>query len=91
MTDLLFVPAMASVSLFFVRIIKRDHKILIGPLLLLVQTVLISFYFEWYLPNFDQNSHWYTSDMKDVIYYFIGAILYFGLQHIAFKSKTKRA
>ncbi len=89
LTDFLFVPAMASAGLIFVRLLKRDHALLISPVLLLFQTGLISCYFEWYLPNSVQNNVRYTGDLIDVLIYFLGAVFYYILQQSTFKSLSR--
>jgi hypothetical protein len=91
LTDLLFVPAMASIALVVIRFLKQDSTLLISSVLLLFQTTLISIYFEWYLPNFDRNSDWYTGDLLDVLMYFIGAFFFYLLQRTSFKSPTNKA
>lgn len=78
-TDLLFVPAMGSFSLIFVRLIKREEQLTIPIGAVLFQTILISTYFEWYLP-FYSGKEGHTSDMIDILMYFIGAGLFLILQ-----------
>lgn len=77
-TDLLFVPAMCLFALFFIHYLKGMQ--LIPTWMILLQTVLISIYFEWYLPNTCISPPCYVSDYGDVIAYFIGAILFIGFQ-----------
>lgn len=72
-TDLLFIPAMGLFALIFVRFIKRDRTITIPWFYVLIQVVLVSLYFEWYLPNYSAKGlEWYTPDMIDVSMYFLG-------------------
>jgi hypothetical protein len=80
LTDILFIPAMALFGLIFGRFIKNDYTIKISPLLLLFQTILITFYFEYYLPFYSSRASEYTSDLWDVLMYFIGAVLFLLLQ-----------
>jgi len=80
LTDLLFIPAMALFALIFARLIKRDKKLTIQPFLLFFQTSIIALYFEIYLPFYSPRAGEYTSDMIDVMMYFIGAILFLLLQ-----------
>lgn len=80
LTDILFVPAMALFALIFARFFKNDPALKISPLLLLFQTVVIAFYFEYYLPNYSVRAVEYTSDLLDVVMYFIGAGLFLLLQ-----------
>ena len=80
LTDLFFVPAMGLFGLILVRLIKRDATLQISPLLLFFQTFLIALYFEWYLPFYSPRHTEYTSDLMDVLMYFIGAVLFLILQ-----------
>lgn len=80
LTDVLFVPAMALFALIFGRLIKNDQTLKISTLLLFVQTSLIAFYFELYLPFYSSRSAEYTSDLWDVLMYFIGAIIFVIIQ-----------
>lgn len=80
LTDLLFIPAMALFALIFIRIIKRNDKLKISPFLLFFQTGLIALYFEFYLPFYSPRATEYTSDMIDILMYFLGAILFLLLQ-----------
>ncbi|MGJ8661622.1 MAG: hypothetical protein ACSHXL_06265 [Bacteroidota bacterium] len=81
-TDLLFVPTMCLFALFFVRLLKRDQTLKISPALILIQVVLVSVYFEWYLPNYQNHVHPYTSDTLDIVMYIIGGIIFWRLQKI---------
>ena len=76
LTDLLFVPAMSLFALILVRAIKRDPQITISALLVFIQVVLISLYFEWYLPSRTA----YTADLIDVVMYLLGGILFLLIQ-----------
>ncbi len=80
-TDLLFVPAMCLFSLVFLRLLKRNPSLTIPWHYVLFQTLLISLYFEWYLPVTCTNAPCYVSDMSDVICYFTGAGLFLLLQN----------
>ncbi|MFT5859198.1 MAG: hypothetical protein ACI865_001298 [Flavobacteriaceae bacterium] len=88
LTDLLFVPVMATVALIIVRLIKRNQRIMINPRLVFLQTALISIYFEWYLPRYDSSSNVYTADLWDVVMYFSGAILFLLLQKKLFLASN---
>ncbi len=79
-TDLLFVPTMCVLALFFVRTLKRDPTITISPGLVFLQVALVSLYFEWYLPNFRANTHPYTSDYLDIWMYAFGGVLFLIIQ-----------
>lgn len=80
LTDLLFIPAMALFALIFARLIKRDKKLTIPPFLLFFQTSIIALYFEIYLPFYSSRASEYTSDIIDVMMYFVGAIVFLLLQ-----------
>lgn len=88
LTDLLFVPAMGFFALILIRIIKRDKTITISPLLVFIQVVLVSVYFEWYLPNYSpKRFEWYTSDLVDVAMYFLGGVIFLALQRFSITTK----
>ncbi len=78
-TDILFVPAMCSFSLIFTRMIKRDATLKVKWYLILLITVAISYYFEYYLPF--QPGNTYISDCLDLVCYSIGAVLYGVIQY----------
>ena len=84
---------MCTFALIGVRIIKRDAQALIPWYFVLIQTVLVAIYFEWYLPVFHGKPGWYTSDKMDVVMYFIGAFLFLTIQYyfLSSESKTVRA
>ena len=88
LTDLLFVPAMATIALIIIRFMKRNQRIVIDAKLIFLQTALISFYFEWYLPSYGPNSHWYTGDLWDVLMYFCGAFIFLLLQRYFFLARN---
>ncbi len=73
LTDLLFVPAMSLFALIFVRLLKMSAKIKISPLLILTQVLLVSLYFEVYLPKITS----YVSDPIDILMYVLGGFIFF--------------
>jgi len=80
-TDLLFVPAMGLFALIFVRLLKHDNTIKIPWFYVLAQVILVSIYFEYYLPNYSSmRMEWYTPDMIDVTMYFLGGGLFLLIQ-----------
>lgn len=78
-TDILFVPAMCTFALIFTRIIKRDTTLKVQWYLVVLITIAISYYFEYYLPF--QPGNTYISDGLDVVCYAIGAILFGVIQY----------
>jgi len=80
LTDLLFVPAMSLFALILIRKIKKDDCLRIPFWTVLLQVVLVSIYFEYYLPVFRSHVHPYTSDPIDVVMYFLGGFLFMALQ-----------
>jgi len=77
LTDLLFVPAMCTFGLIAVRLIRRDWTLQLTWWHVFVQVVLVSIYFEVYLPK---NHPQYTADLWDVVMYFLGGGLFLILQ-----------
>lgn len=77
LTDLLFVPAMCTFGLIGVRILKRDKFLFLEWWHVLTQVILVSWYFEWYLPK---SNPIYTGDLWDVVMYFLGGIIFLGIQ-----------
>ncbi len=76
LTDLMFVPTMGIFALIVVRYLKRDSTIRIPAFVVFVQVVLVSMFFEWYLPNYSGKVGWYTADMVDVLMYFFGGFIF---------------
>lgn len=87
LTDLIFVPTMCCFALIFVRILKRDTTITISPVLVLMQTLFVSIYFEWYLPTYKGRIGWYTSDPWDIVMYFCGAFLFLVIQRYSISPR----
>jgi amino acid permease len=80
LTDLLFVPAMSLFALILIRRFKKDESLQIPRLTVFAQVVLISIFFEYYLPTYRSHIHPYTSDPVDVLMYFTGGVLFLVLQ-----------
>lgn len=78
LADLLCMPIVLSIILFFIRWVKKDEgkKLSIGTIMLICLYWMI--YFEYYLP---MNDTQYTSDIGDVILYFVGALSFIYWQH----------
>lgn len=81
LTDVLFVPAMCTFALILTRIFKQNNLLIIPWYYVLIQTLGIAIYFEWYLPNYPINGNQYTADIKDVYAYILGAVVYLFVQH----------
>lgn len=77
LTDLLFVPAMCTFGLIWVRIIKRNSELNIKWWHVFAQVVFVSWYFEWHLPSVDPK---YTSDPIDAAMYFAGGFIFLAVQ-----------
>ena len=71
LTDLLFVPAMSLFALIIIRFIKRDSELKVHWLSVGIQVILVSIYFEWYLPNNSPKGHIHIADWVDCIMYII--------------------
>jgi hypothetical protein len=80
-TDLLFVPAMSLFSLIVIRFFKRDPSLTIPWQSVAIQVVLVSFYFEWYLPNNSPEGHVHISDAVDCLMYGLGGLIFLGWQY----------
>lgn len=76
LTDLLFVPAMSVFALIIIRFLKRDSTLTIHWLSVALQVVIVSIYFEWYLPNNAPAGHIHVSDWIDCLMYAIGGVLF---------------
>lgn len=76
-TDLLFVPAMSTVALIGVRYLKKDWQLLIPWRYVFLQALIVSVYFEWYLPESDPK---YTADPWDSVMYIVGAFIFLRIQ-----------
>lgn len=80
LTDLLFVPAMSLFALIVLRTIHRNSTITIHWLAVLTQVILISIYFEWYLPNNSPEGHLHVSDWIDCLMYTLGGSAFILIQ-----------
>ena len=75
-TDLLAVPVIANLGLWFQRIIAGKRSIYVlkpGHVIFIV--VYISLVFEWLLPKYDPQK--YTGDWLDVLLYILGGLFFF--------------
>ena len=72
LTDLLFVPAMCLFALIVLRFLKRDSTLTISWLAVMIQVVVVSLYFEWYLPKYPPEGHTHIADIVDCLMYTLG-------------------
>lgn len=79
-TDLLFVPAMCLFALLVLRCLKRNRTLTIPWFAVLIQVVLVSLYFEWYLPMYPPKGHTHVADVFDCLMYVLGGIGFLILQ-----------
>ncbi len=82
-TDYLFIPLLLMFSLWLTRVVKRDVTIKLTLPMIVISVILISFIFEYYLP---QTSLLYTADKIDVLMYLLGGVSYYYIQNRIFES-----
>lgn len=73
LNDLLCLPIILSITKFVLKIITKKN-FNISLLCILAIATFYSIYFEWYLPKHNER---YTSDLIDIILYFIGGLVYY--------------
>lgn len=76
LTDFLFLPVLCLTALVVIRYLKRDTQLQIPVSYVFVQALIISLYFEWYLPAYPIGQNQYTGDIIDAGMYFSGALVY---------------
>lgn len=79
-TDLLFVPAMCLFALIILRFLKRDPQLTVHWSAVLAQVILVSVYFEWYLPTYPPVGHMHVADFVDCVMYLIGGVCFILIQ-----------
>lgn len=72
--DLVCLPLALGVITYIIRWLKKDVFFELSFVFVILLSGFYSFYFEYYLPQFDSR---YTGDWIDVILYFSGAFAYF--------------
>lgn len=72
--DLVCMPVVLCLSLFFVRKVKKDEHIMLTIPMILFMICLWGFYFEMYLPS---RNPVYTSDPIDGLMYLVGGITFY--------------
>ncbi len=75
--DFLCMPIVLSSCLAIVRIIKKNETLYVPLTVVLGLTIYFSIYFEWLMPLLNTR---YTTDVIDILLYFLGAILFYKLQ-----------
>jgi hypothetical protein len=78
--DLLCLPLTLGVITYIIRDFKKDNSFELSIGFIVLLTGYYSFYFEYYLPQFNSR---YTADFIDVVLYFIGGFAFF------FRDKMK--
>jgi cell division protein FtsW (lipid II flippase) len=77
--DLLIVPIVLTLCLYFMSWLKQDDKYRLPLYLILYISAIYAVLFELILPNYYQR---YTADTIDVMLYFLGGFFFYGLQRI---------
>lgn len=78
-TDLICMPFVFIICLFFVRLLKRDNTLVIKPWIIALLCLQYIVVFEIILP---MKSSIYTADFIDAVMYIIGSIIFFFMQPI---------
>ncbi|MCT4663754.1 MAG: hypothetical protein N4A45_00805 [Flavobacteriales bacterium] len=73
LNDFLCIPVVLHLSLFFTKSIKKNSSFHLQWKNIIPVVLLFAFLFEWFLPMMNSG---YVSDIKDVIAYFLGALIY---------------
>lgn len=77
LNDLLCMPLVLSLSLVIIRILKKDDKLYVPLVVVVIVTLYYAFHFEWLIPKFNAR---YTADAIDVALYSFGAFLFYRFQ-----------
>ena len=80
--DLLFLPLTLGAITCIIRWLKKDVFFELSFVFVLLLSGFYSFYFEYYLPQFNSR---YTADWIDVILYFSGAFAYFFIEKMEYR------
>lgn len=79
LNDFLVIPMVAIVCLHGVWLIKKDRTLRLDGFSIFSLAGMYSIYFEYLLP---QQSSCYTGDIVDVACYFLGGLVFLGLQRL---------
>ena len=74
LADLLCIPLLLSTTLFVLRRIKKSPQLNLTPAMIFFTCAYVSFAFEFLLPRISTR---YTSDILDVVAYFVGGFGYY--------------
>lgn len=77
LNDFLIIPIVLSLSLLVLRLIRKDSSFTISISIILYVFFFYSVFFEYYMPKISTR---YTSDMVDVLLYFLGGVWFWVLQ-----------
>jgi hypothetical protein len=80
-TDLLFIPVQLIAALWITRIVRRDMELRISAIWVVLQVVLVSVLFEWYMPTYGAQRTHFTADLKDVAMYVLGGAWFMWFQY----------
>lgn len=75
--DFLIIPIVLTTCLFLLRKIKNDKNYQIPFWIIVYLCIGFALFFEFYLPTYHNR---YTSDIIDVILYFVSGFVYYYLQ-----------
>ncbi len=71
---------MSLFALIVLRFTRRDPALTISWVSVVIQVIIVTVYFEWYLPNNSPEGHIHIADSVDCLMYILGGILFLVLQ-----------
>lgn len=77
LTDLICMPIVLMICLFFARWFKKNNLLVIHPFMIGLLCVEYIFVFEYFLPK---KSIHYTADWFDALLYIIGSVAFYFMQ-----------
>lgn len=87
LTDFLFIPLLLLLTIWLIRLIKRDENLILSISMLIFNWIVVSIVFEYYLP---QKNSLYIGDKLDVLMYFLGTICFYFLQNKIVQKKLPK-